>query len=118
MNWARPALALSLAATGPIACVVKSTDAAHAHKPPSQVTSTSLLDQGESYYKSEEEGCARLAWRRGREVSTSSNDERNEARALTSLGLVSGRLGDQDNAERFGGRALAIKKRLGMTTEL
>lgn len=117
MSWARPALALSLAVTGPVACVVKSTDAEQGRNQAPQVT-TSLLNRGESYYKIEQYDSARLMWSRALAMSTSSNDERNQARALTSLGLVSGRLGNQDDAERFGERALAMKQRLGMTNEM
>jgi Uncharacterized protein conserved in bacteria len=118
MSWVRPALALALAATGAVACAVKPTDAAQSgnHRP--QATTTALLDRGESYYKIEQYDSAKVAWSRALEMSTSSKDERNQARALTSLGLVSGRLGNQDDAERFGEKALAMKMRLGMTTEL
>ncbi len=85
------------------------------------VTSTSsdsLLAVGESLYTAERYDSSRTVWTIALRATQASHDERGQARALTWLGLVAGRLGDLREAQGLGEEALALKSRLRMTGEM
>jgi CHAT domain-containing protein/tetratricopeptide (TPR) repeat protein len=85
---------------------------------PLQSSSDSLIQRGESLYVAERLDTARTVWTVALRHTRASSDARNEARALTWLGLVATRLGDLSEARGLGEEALAIKTRLGMKSEL
>lgn len=78
----------------------------------------SLLQRGESLYIAERFDSARATWTLVLRQTRAAHDAEGEARVLTWLGLVAGRLGDLNEARGLGEEALAIKTRLGMTSEL
>jgi CHAT domain-containing protein len=84
----------------------------------SQSAGDSLLVRGESLYVAEQYESARAAWTVALRQTRAAHDQRGEARALTWLGTVAGRLGDVKEARGLGEEALAIKLRLGMSDEL
>ena len=80
--------------------------------------SDSLLRRGESLYVAERFDSARTIWTVALRQTRATQDAPNEARALTWLGLVAGRLGEVTEARGLGEEGLAIKTRLRMTSEL
>jgi len=106
--------ALSLAALAVLlSCGHRSDRAASGRSP-----SDSLLQRGESLYRAEKFDSARAAWTLALRQTRAGHDAEAEARVLTWLGLVAGRLGDLHEARGLGEEALAIKIRLSMTSEL
>lgn len=81
-------------------------------------TGDSLLAVGESFYTAEKYDSAQAVWTSALRATQAAHDELGQARALTWLGLVAGRLGDLREAQGLGEEALALKTRLGMTDEL
>ena len=116
MSAVRSALLLSFLVSA--GCGIETESFRNRKKADDQPHIDSLLARGERLYTAERYDSARAAWTQALSASKAAHDDVARARALTSLGVLSGRLGDLKHAEEFGNEALSIKTRLGLVSEV
>ena len=78
----------------------------------------SLIARGESVYLRGEFDSARIVWSGVLERARTSHDSARQGRVLTWLGLIAYRRGEYSQARVLGEKALALKLRAGLATDL
>ena len=77
-----------------------------------------MIARGESAYTGGAIDSARAVWTQALDESRAVGDSPSEARILTWLGLAAYRLGNYSESRALGERALALKQRHGLSSDL
>lgn len=99
-------------------CDAAQPEAAGSPHPASSATVDSLIARGEAAYLRGQFDSARTRWKDAGDRSRAVHDSVRMARVDTWLGLAAWRQGDYAEAERLGKRALELKLRLQLETDL